>query len=139
TPILRGRAFTPADREDAQQVAVVTEGVARILWPGKDPLGRGFHSVGAVAPESLVTVVGVVADLHYREHRVGTPTIYRPYRQCCPQGGFAVRTHGPLGGVLPAMRAAVRQAYPAAEITKANTMDDLVATQLVQPRLDAML
>src|SRR5262249_43936891 len=45
-PILSGRAFTPADREDAPRVAVLTESVARSLWPNQSAIGRRFHYPG---------------------------------------------------------------------------------------------
>ena len=39
-PIAAGRAFTAADREGTQRVAIVGEGVARQFWPGQDAVGK---------------------------------------------------------------------------------------------------
>jgi len=138
-PLIRGRSFTAADRAEAPRVAVVSEGVARVLWPGEDALGRRFHSQGIAAPESLVTVIGIVPDVHYREHRRTTPTIYFPYRQIMAQGEFAVRTRDPLFAALPGIKATMRNIDPALVVTQAQTMDELIAPQLAQPRLEAML
>lgn len=60
-PLLRGRPFTAADREDAEQVAVVSRTFARDIWPGEEVLGRRFRFGGDEAP--FVTVVGVVEDV----------------------------------------------------------------------------
>ena len=40
TRIIRGRAFGPADRDGTPKVAVVSEAMAAILWPGRDALGQ---------------------------------------------------------------------------------------------------
>lgn len=136
--ILRGRGFTSADRDGSPPVAVVSRGVARTLWPGQDPLGKRFRVPDAPA-DSQVTVVGVVPDVHYREHRRPTPTIYRPYRQIYAQGIFAIRTRGPLSSALPGIRAVLRDNDPALVVTKAETLDELIAPQLAQPRLEALL
>src|SRR6266550_4359608 len=39
-PILRGRGFLRSDRESAPKIVVVSEAVARRLWPGQDPVGK---------------------------------------------------------------------------------------------------
>ncbi len=138
-PILKGRGLSDADREGAPRVAVVTEGVAGRLWPNQDVIGRRFHDFRESAPDSLVTIVGVVPDLHYREHREATPTILRPFRQLAAQGTFVVRTRGALTTALPAMRRAVKDAEPDALVLSAASMDELIAPQLARPRFDAVL
>jgi putative ABC transport system permease protein len=138
-PLVRGRAFTDTDRDGAPKVAVVSEAVARRLWPGADPVGKRIHFPGEDSPDSQITVVGVAGDLHYREHRTATPTVYLPYRQLRAQGFFAIRTRGNVGAVVPAMRRIVREVEADALVWKAQTMDDLMAAPLAQPRLNALL
>src|SRR5262249_43467541 len=60
-PILRGRPFTPADRAGTQPVAIVSDLLAKRLWPGQDPIGLHVRSVRAGA--AWTTVVGVAADV----------------------------------------------------------------------------
>ncbi len=137
-PIVSGRAFTDADRENAPRVGIVTEGVARRLWPGQSAIGRRFHDAGIHSPDSLVTVVGVARDFHYRLHREGTPTVFRPYRQVFAQGYFVMRTRGAQLSE-DAWRRAVDGAGAGAAFVRAQTMDDLIAPQLLVPRFDAVL
>ncbi len=60
-PIVRGRAFTDADREGATEVAILNETFARNLFPGQDPVGRTVKN-----DERVLTVVGVARDSKYR-------------------------------------------------------------------------
>ena len=53
-PLVRGRAFTDADRTGAPNVAIFDERLAEMIWPGEDAVGKTFRNEGQV-----VTVVGV--------------------------------------------------------------------------------
>jgi putative ABC transport system permease protein len=62
-PILRGRQFTSADGPAATPVVIVSQTMARRLWPGRDPIGKRFkyNAPGSEAKDWL-TVVGVAGD-----------------------------------------------------------------------------
>jgi predicted permease len=60
TRILRGRGFTAQDRGAASRVAVVSQSMARRLWPTKDPLGQCFRLENERNP--CLTVIGVAED-----------------------------------------------------------------------------
>ncbi len=62
--LIRGRLFTPADGPGAPPVAVVSERMARDLWPGEDALGRCFQ---AGEDDRCREIIGVVGDLHRQE------------------------------------------------------------------------
>jgi putative ABC transport system permease protein len=70
TGIVRGRAFTEADTSRTPRVAVVSERLARRLWPGQDPIGRRLMAPGGILNDGgaaeWATVVGVVEDARYR-------------------------------------------------------------------------
>src|SRR5207244_7735987 len=55
------------------------------------------------------------------------------------QGTLVIRTRGELAAALPAIRRAVQAVDPDAELVDARTMDDVIAPQLAQPRLNALL
>jgi len=65
--LLRGRLFTAGDRAGAPPVAVVSDRMARLLWPGKDPIGRCFVAAPSDSAAPCREVVGIVADLHRQE------------------------------------------------------------------------
>lgn len=66
---LAGRTISEADRTDALPVAVVSESLARTLWPDRDAIGmRIRHFIPPGADEETYpwfTVVGVVADANH--------------------------------------------------------------------------
>jgi predicted permease len=75
-PLMSGRAFTPADNEQAPHVAVISESAARVLFPGRNPNGELLHTA-----ESDWQVVGVSGDVKSYLDRPAQPTIYVPLAQ----------------------------------------------------------
>jgi predicted permease len=137
-PLIQGRSFTDQDRRESPRVAIITEGVARRLWPNQSAIGKRLLSGEDHTPDSLMTVVGVVKDFHYRLHRESTPTIFKPYQQLVAQGYLVVRTQGSMTSA-EALRHAVERSGSAATFIRSQSMDDLIAPQLVTPRFDALL
>lgn len=60
TRIVRGRSFTANERGDAGHVAVVSESMARVLWPGRDAIGQCMRVGSDTMP--CTTVIGVAED-----------------------------------------------------------------------------
>ncbi len=75
-PLVRGRAFTPADAADAPPVLVVNESFAQRFWPDGDALGRLVQDGGDHA-----TIVGIVRDVKITLTESPGPQFYRPLTQ----------------------------------------------------------
>jgi len=89
-PVKAGRAFSNFDRKDAEPVAIVSERLAKSLWPNRDPIGqRILYNPTARQPEWR-KVVGVAGNVQQRELG-GEPgyDYYIPYRQ----DGFAANQY----------------------------------------------
>ena len=59
-PILRGRAFTEEDRDPQSNTVVLSDSLARRLFPGEDPLGKQIQP-GRAGP--WLTVIGVARNV----------------------------------------------------------------------------
>lgn len=76
-PVTQGRDFTEGDNAGASKVAIISASEARRDFPGLSPVGRLVKWQG-----KELTVVGVVADLHYNKLDAEfQPTIYVPTAQ----------------------------------------------------------
>lgn len=137
-PIRKGRGLLTSDTKGADKVMVVNESLARQFWPGENPIGKRVINVTSETP---FTVVGVAEDTHYRELKKTGPVAYFNTEQMQPfwNGLMAVRTAGPLGTMMPALRAAIRDVEPSLVLFDVRTMDELLDAPLAQPRLSALV
>ena len=60
-PLVRGRAFSEADRRGTPDVAIINQTLAERIWPGEDAVGKTFRNDGRT-----VTVIGIARDAKYR-------------------------------------------------------------------------
>lgn len=70
--LLRGRMFDGRDGPDAPHVALISESLARNRWPGQDPIGHTIEFGNMDGDLRLLTIVGIVGDVH--EYGLDTPT-----------------------------------------------------------------
>jgi putative ABC transport system permease protein len=127
-PIVGGRSFSTADREDTQHVAIVSASTATRFWPGRDPIGRRLRLEGTTA--TWVTVVGVAADVTMYNWWDGIDysAVYVPLRQSTSLAGIsaAVRTHGEPASIGSGIRSAVASADPLLAIDRVRTMQQAI-------------
>jgi putative ABC transport system permease protein len=65
TRIIRGRGFTSEDRAGSPSVGVVSESMAKVLWPHEDAIGKCFRMRSDTMP--CTTVVGIAEDMVQRD------------------------------------------------------------------------
>ena len=76
-PLLRGRIFDDRDSPDSPHAAVISESLARDRWPGHDPIGHTIEFGNIDGDLRLLTIVGVVGDVHqYGVDVPPRPTVY---------------------------------------------------------------
>jgi predicted permease len=139
-PVIRGRAFRETDREGAPLVGVVSESVARRFWPGEDPIGKRIRLPRMYGElTQWRTVVGVTHDTHLRSLRETTPTVYLPWHQFTWQTYYAVRSTGDFAALVPLARRHAHDVDPQVDLWLGQTMDQLLAEPLAQPRFGALL
>jgi putative ABC transport system permease protein len=112
-PLIRGRDFSAADRRGGERVVIVSQSLARQLWPNQDAVGRRLFWGGTTGRPR--TVVGVSGDL--QDVNLGAapqPMLFVPHAQVdVPGMTLLVRTPLDAAAVAPSLRAAVREMDPA--------------------------
>jgi putative ABC transport system permease protein len=138
-PLRAGRSIRDRDIAAAPFVAVISESLARRLWPAQDAIGRGMHVAG-----SDRTVVGVVSDIAVRgPERASEPQIYVPSEQLGALSAFyapkdlVIRTSGDPTALVPELRRIIRQVDPDQAVAGVRLLDDVVASQTA-PRRDQL-
>jgi putative ABC transport system permease protein len=143
TAIRRGRGFTAGDVPGAQRVAVVNETMARLLWPGENPLGKCLN-VGK-APAPCFDVVGVSENA--RRESVTDEVVaqyFVPLAQADsllgnPITALVVRTAGRADLMVGAVRREIQATSPDLPYPSIDPMPQLFADQLRPWRLGSML
>jgi len=139
-PLVRGRAFTPADRSGTPEVAIVSQDVADRTWPGKDPVGKRFKFGGPESQGEWLTVVGVAASTRYRELTRPRPTLYLPAAQFLVTAQIiALHTTAPIEAVGPPARAAINAVDPDVLVVRALPFARMLDAPLARPRFYAFL
>ena len=139
-PILRGRAFTAADRQGAPEVAIVSADVAARIWPQEDPIGKRLRMGRADSPVRWYTVVGVAGQTRYRTVLAPRPTLYLPAAQFQMTATMlAVRSTAPLERLTSLARARLGAVDPQVRLMRVVPFTDMLARPLARPRFNAFL
>jgi predicted permease len=131
TRILRGRAFTQADRDAASRVAVVSQSMARTLWPNADAIGQCFRMIADTMP--CTRVIGVAEDAV--QNSIGDTERLLYY---IPDEGPASRPGRRLwvrvaadnpDGYMETLRRALQRAMPPSGYVTVTRLEDTVDAQ----------
>lgn len=168
-PLLAGRDFAARDvLPDAGPVAIVSDLLARELWPGQTAMGRRFSlevsqgsataakghpgtpssGAGTASPSESpeIEVIGVASlSAHAGIRGPALFTLYRPDirnpQTASMRGprGFAIGTAISARALLPAITTAVRNVFPDAYQMSVATAEQEIATQMMRERMGASL
>jgi putative ABC transport system permease protein len=139
--LVAGRDFTERDTEQAPGAIIVSESFARSAWPGQDPLGRRLRVNLPSSPfdDQWLSVVGVVADVRYREIETSRRDLYQPYGQYPGLlRDFVIRTAGDPRMIAGEIRRTIH-AVDRNQPVELMTMDEIVSKAMGRWRLNARL
>jgi putative ABC transport system permease protein len=137
-PLRAGREFGAGDNAEAPKVVIVNETFARRFWGNQNPLD--LHIVVGRGPAAS-QVIGVAADIKNKGLAQDTQAqLYLPFAQL-PWGdmNLLVRTIGPPQSITSAVRAQIAAVDPDQPVAGVQTVDELVASSLSQPRFTMLL
>jgi predicted permease len=140
---VRGRAFTDADDNRGEQVVIVSDGLARRLWPGQEAVGKRLLPPGAPKDANgkplWSTVVGVVDDARYRGIADVRFDLYVPYLQRPNEEvkHVMVRTKNDPLPLSRTIRAEALRLEPMALVEGPTTMQAIVGNAIAPWRFSA--
>ena len=155
--MMRGRAFSPADNETAEQVAIVNEAFVKSFFKSdEEPLGQHF---GLDLPENVNTfrIIGVVRDAKFagfQLDRPARPMFYVPLAQWVPYqnplmqrierashfvGGLMLKTTMPAGTIEPLVTKTLAEVDPNLTIISVRSMQQQIELSFDQERAVATL
>jgi putative ABC transport system permease protein len=142
-PLLRGRIFDERDNLDAPRVCVISEGLAKRLWPAEDAIGKRVklgNSQSGLNPDWLV-VVGVVAEVRHQSlNGEAGPDFYMPSLQLAwKQMHFLVRANGNPLALIAAIRREIAATVPEVGAFNFIALEEEVGNSLWQSRLRGWL
>jgi putative ABC transport system permease protein len=142
-PLVRGRYLEDRDQESgAPLVAIISQSFAETYFRGKNPIGLRMK-VGDrfESPMPAITVVGVVGDV--KQGALDQPTVeqmYEPIAQAAAALGLMAAMLGVAGNMdvvirtaddptplVPSLEKIVHQLDPLLVLSRAHTMDEIVA------------
>jgi putative ABC transport system permease protein len=138
TTIVRGRALQATDVAGAPEVAVISQSMARTLWPDREPIGQCFRMRSADSP--CFTVVGVAEDMVQRTLADGPRLHYYVPIDQYPRtfgNGLLLRLRGDPAARAESVRVALQRVLPAGSYLLAQPLSTVVADQQASWRMGA--
>jgi predicted permease len=145
-PLIAGRDFSDADRRDAEKVVIISQSVARRLFPTQDAVNRHLKWTDPVMqfvgikPEPR-RIIGIAADID-DENVVPGPamSVYHPFEQEIGGGRLFVHTStGDPYALVPSITRIIRELSADQPVEQAATLDDIRAEVLAPERLNALV
>ena len=141
-PMIAGRDFNDDDRDEGEQVSIVSQSVAQRLFANGDAVNRQMWWTDPYFGNAPVRrrIVGVVADAD-DENVVRRPamTIYMPVQQVGLAGRLFVRTAGDAYALVPAVTRTIREISADQPVERVATLEDVRAEVLSPERLNAFV
>jgi predicted permease len=142
-PLLAGRTFGAQDTPTSPKVAVISERMARILFPKGSPIGRHF---GMEDPKNAnaFEVIGVVKNVKFHDLGESGQEGMLDYLSDAQGDGdylndFEVRYTGDFGAIAAAVQRTIHGIDHNLPISNVTTLDEQVARSYTDQRVVAQL
>ena len=145
-PIIAGRDFNDGDRQGSERVVIVSESLARRMFPSGEAVNRHIMWTDPImkfidiSPEPR-RIVGVAKDID-DENIVPGPsvTVYHPFGQEATfSGRLFVHAHGNPYALVSPLTRVVREMSADQIVERAATLEDIRAEVLTPDRLNAIV
>ncbi|MEO8635731.1 MAG: ABC transporter permease [Gemmatimonadales bacterium] len=139
TRILQGRGFTAQDAVAAPRVAVVSQAMAQLLWPGRNAVGECMRVGADTMP--CTTVVGISEDAKQESLTSSSGGhYYLPIVQYHPEGAaLFVRMRQSATGAEEQLRRELQPLMPGDAYVTVTALKEIVGGQIQSWRLGATM
>ena len=144
-PLVEGRDFRDTDKGGSERVVIISQSLAKTLFPGQDALNRNLWWTDGVMKFIGISteprrIVGVVPDFD-DENIIPSPamTVYQPSDQEGWQGRLFVRTGQDPYALVPAITRTIHDMAADQPVERASTLEDIRAEVLAPDRLNAIV
>ncbi|ABF42592.1 ABC efflux pump, inner membrane subunit [Candidatus Koribacter versatilis Ellin345] len=144
-PIIEGRDFRDTDKAGAERVVIISQSLAKNLFPGQEAIGREIRWTDSVMKFIGISyeprrIVGVVPDVD-DENIIPAPamTIYQPVAQEWVAARLFVRAKGDPYSLVPAITRSIHEMDGNQPVERAATLNDIRAEVLTPDRLNAIV
>ncbi len=139
TRVLRGRSISDHDVQGAPRVMVVSEAMAKALWPGREAIGQCVRVRFETAP--CTYVVGIAENIK-AEQLGDDPTFYYylSWAQWAPgNGGLFLRMAGPAARSTEMVRRRLQQVMPGAAYVTVTPLREILGERTRSWQLGATM
>lgn len=141
-PLITGRSFNSADRENSALVAVVNEAFVRRYYAGEDVLGKRIRWASDGGP--WITIVGVAGDVRGLSlDQEEVPAVHMPIAQERNSWrrwmDVAVRTRGDAAALAPGLRREIAGIDPHVPVTRVRLMDEVIDASVADRRFSLLM
>ena len=144
-PLIAGRDFNEGDRRDAEAVVIISQSVAKRMFPTQDALNR--HLMWTDPVMSFIGVkttprriVGIAADVDDENVVPGQAfSVYHPFEQEIGGGRLFVHAKSDPYALVPPVTKIIRELSADQPVEQAATLEDIRAEVLAPERLNALV
>ena len=143
--MIAGRDFNEGDRRGAEKVVIISESVAKRMFPGMDAVNRRLLWTDPVMKFIDVSteprrIVGISADVD-DENLVPEPamTVYHPMEQEFSGGRLFIHAQVDPYALVPSVTKVIRDLASDQPVERAATLDDIRAEVLAPNRVNALV
>lgn len=144
-PVLEGRTFNDSDRAGSERVVIVSQTVARTLFPGQSAVNRQMRWTDGVIKFIGISgeprrIVGVVPDID-DENIIPLPAmaVYQPTAQEGWNGRLFIRAKHDPYALVPLITKTIHDMDPDQPVERPSTLADIRAEVLTPDRLNAIV
>lgn len=144
-PIIEGRDFNANDRDGNERVVIISQSLAKQLFPGQDAVNRQLRWTDPVIKfigisDAPRRIIGVVPDLDDK-NIIPTPflTVYQPTTQEGWNARLLVRAKSDPYSLVPTIIGTIREMAADQPVERASTLEDIRSEVMSPNRLNAVV